>query len=158
MGDEDDVEVFRFRRLADPLNPGRLQRPAEENANFQKALLRPNEEIGALAGEHDGFVGSVNPLIAECGSRLAQTFPSIAQVFGEMPRQRGFRSAPAVMRFAFFDWLLAVETNSACHIEILPQRRTAQSDQTPRVSIFSTMVNNSERHAKVFNQRCGMAL
>ena len=48
---------------------------------------------------------SVDPLITERDSRLAQPFPGVSQIFGEILRERGLGRRPASC-FPFLDPLL----------------------------------------------------
>ena len=62
----------------------RLHRPAEEDADLEKALLGPHEEVAGLAREHDRVVRGVDALLAELGGGLAQPLPGVAQILRQI--------------------------------------------------------------------------
>ncbi|PYR79925.1 MAG: hypothetical protein DMF87_10115 [Acidobacteria bacterium] len=58
----------------------------------------------------------VDALLAEVRGGVAQPFPRVAQILGELARQRRFRRRPAVVRLAFSDPLLAVIALVTTHL------------------------------------------
>jgi hypothetical protein len=72
-------------------------------------------------------VRCVDPLVAKRDSGLAQPFPRIPKIFGQILRQRRFGGGPAVVRFALLDPLLAVVTPSTVHGQIYLSHRLRSS-------------------------------
>src|SRR6266851_871443 len=97
-----------FRGKVDTADLRRPYLAAQENAEFQKALLRAHKEVAGFAREHDRVVRRVDALITEGDGRLAYAFPCLPQIVGEILREGGFRGGPAVVRLVFLDPLLAV--------------------------------------------------
>src|SRR5215472_8376712 len=92
-----------------------FQLATKENAEFEKISLGTHEEVAGLAREHDRLVRGIDSLIAEANGRLAQPFPSIAQVVRKFPRQGRFGRRPTVVFFSVLDPLLAVVAFSTRH-------------------------------------------
>ena len=122
------VRDLRLRDAIGAADPGRLQRAAEEDADFEEAPLRPDEEVAGLAREHDRVVRRVDALLAELGGGLAQPLPGLAQILGEILRQRRLGRRPAVVRLALLDPLLAVVTLVAGHGCLKDARTQQRSD------------------------------
>src|SRR5215204_149158 len=102
--------------------------PPEEHAYFQEALLRTHVEIAGLPREHDRFVRSVDPLLAELCCRPPQALPRVAEVFRQVARECSLGRRPAVVGLAGLDPLLAVVALVAGHWTIsslcfFPSRR-----------------------------------
>ena len=133
VADLNDVEELGLRGAVDAEDLRSLQRATEEDAEFEKALLGTHEEVTGFAREHDGFVRGVNALIAEGGGGFAQALPSVAEIFGEILGESGFGGGPTVVRFAFFDPLLAVVAVPSGHSAIVCEG-WATSPQGPSCS------------------------
>jgi hypothetical protein len=99
-------------RLDDLPDPRVLDRPAEEEPDFEKRFLGAHKEVTHLARKHDRVVRRVNPLVAELRCCIAKPLPRIYQIFGQAARKRGFRRRPAIVGRPRFDLLLAVKAGS----------------------------------------------
>src|SRR5437763_9386851 len=115
MCDSDEVNELGFRRSVDALYLWGLQRAAKEHAEFEKAPLWTHEEVAGFPREHDRFMGSVNPLVTERSSGLAQTIPCVPKILIEIPSKMGVRRGPAVVFFTFLVPQLDVVTISTLH-------------------------------------------
>jgi hypothetical protein len=122
------MEDFGFRRPVGTSDLRRLDCTGEKDADFKKVLLRTHEEVAGLAREHDRFVRGVNTLVAEGNGSVAQSFPSVPQILGEIPSQSCFSGRPAVMLLSFLNPLLAVIALSASHPAIVISRQFACRD------------------------------
>ena len=84
-------------------------------------------------------------MIAEFDRRLAQPLPRVPEIIREVTRERRLGGRPAIVRFPFFNPLLAVITLAPGHAVIL---RLRVSRSFPRLgthlcgSLRSTMVNS----------------
>ena len=94
---------------------GSLKRAAQKHTNFEKVPLRTHEEVAGFPGEHDRFMRGIDPLLAKRSGGLAQPFPSIPQILGEILREGRLGRRPAVMFLPFLDPLLAVVAFSTGH-------------------------------------------
>ena len=126
VADLDDVEELGFGRAVDAAHLRSLEGATEEDAEFEEAPFRADEEVAGLAREHDGFVRGVDALIAEGRGGFAQALPSVAQIVGEIRGQRRFGRGPTVMRFSFLDPLFAVVALSTGHTGIICRGRQAK--------------------------------
>src|SRR5579864_1634073 len=108
MLDVNDVIHLGLRRPVASSHLRSLQRPTEENTEFEKIPLGTHEEVAGLTRKHDRLVRGVNPLIAEGNSGFAQPFPSLQQIVGEFLRQSRFGGRPTIVLLSFLDPLLAV--------------------------------------------------
>jgi len=115
VADLDVMPEFRLRGRAGAADLRRLHFTAEKDTDFEETLLGANEEITDIASEHDALVRGVDALLAELDGGFAEALPGVAEVVGEMGRERGFGRGPAVVSLAFFDDLLAVVTDVAGH-------------------------------------------
>ena len=106
---------FVLRRGVGPAHLRRLQRARQEDAELEEVLLRPDEEVARLARKHDRVVRRVDALLAEVGRRLAQPLPRVPEILRQILGQHRLGRRPAVVRFVFFDPLLAVVTLVAGH-------------------------------------------
>jgi len=84
--DVNDVIHLGLRRPVASSHLRSLQCSTEENAEFEKIPLGTHEKVAGVAREHDRLVRGVNPLIPERNGCLAQPFPSVPQIVGELLR------------------------------------------------------------------------
>ena len=146
MLDVDDVHGFGFRCPIDAPYLTRLQRTAEEHADFQKISLRTHEEIAGFAREHDRLVRGVDSLISKLDGCLAQAFPGLLKILRQILREGRFRCRPAVVLLACLDPLLAVIAFSAGHVPIVIMRDRLLSKLSRRTR--SPVANRSRRSAR----------
>src|SRR5258708_1114444 len=98
MPDLDGVNNLGFRGAIDATHLRSLQVEAEKEEELEKILFRTNKEIAGLEGEHDGFMGGVDPLIAKRDRRLAHPFPRVPQIVREILCEIRLGRCPAVVR------------------------------------------------------------
>ena len=82
VDDAHHVRDLRLRALIGAPHLRVLQPARQEDADLEEALLRPDEEVAGLAGEHDRVVRRVDPLLAEIGRGLAQPLPGLPEILG----------------------------------------------------------------------------
>ena len=82
--------------------------PPQEHPELQKTPSWPHETVTGRSREHDRVVRGVSPLLAELDSCFPQPLPCLAQVLGQILRERGLGGRPAIVRSAFLYPGLAV--------------------------------------------------
>ena len=118
MRDLDEVHDLRFRGAIDAAHLRSLPFLSEKDAEFEEIPFWAHEEIAGPAREHDRLVGGIDALFAKGDGSLAQTFPGVAQIVGEILGEGGFRCRPAVVGLAVLDPLFAVVTLPASHVSL----------------------------------------
>src|SRR5215475_6041937 len=114
--DVNDVIHLGLRRPVASSHLWSFQFATEEHAEFEKVLLRANEEVAGVAREHDRLVRSVNPLFAKRNGCFPKPLPRIPQIVREVSRQSRFGGSPTVVLFAVLDPLLAVVAFPTGHV------------------------------------------
>ena len=114
-----DVRDLGLRCPVDASHVRSLQRPTEEDANFEEIFLRTHKKVAGFTREHDRFVRGVNPLIPEGSSGLAQPVPCVPQIFREVLDEGRFGRCPTVVLFSLLNPLFAVIALSTRHAPIV---------------------------------------
>ena len=146
VSNPDQVVVLGLGARVRAHDGGGLERPAQEHADFEELQPGPHEEVAGLARKHDRMMRGVDALVAELDRRVPQSLPRVAQVFGQVLRQRRFGGRPAVVLFVGFNPLLAVKTLARRHRVILSSAFHARPDARARRSSARTGQASTRTH------------